>query len=358
MNTIDNRETPIISFAIPTYNFGPFIAETVDSIQRGATRLTSSQFEIVILDGGSTDNTTEVVEQLQHVYSNIRYIRQHERGGIDRDLNTVSEYAEGSYIWFFSADDLLVPGWDAIILPSLQRNNDIYLVPATLCDINMQPLRDNPIFNDCTDSDPIDFRFSSAPSALDAYLRRIRTLEAMFSFMSAVVVRRDVWLGLPVREDYFGSCWGHCARLMPLFFRDTRLTYINRYLINKRAGNDSFLEHGFVNRVGIAVEGWSRIISEFFTDEAQRRLLFDALRKDMPLTLFVYAKISAKNPGERDRLMRMLNTLYGDLQLTAFNAFLFRLARLTPSSPLISNLLQPLLPLIIRLRHRLRSAFT
>ncbi len=58
-----------LSVCIPTYNFGRFIGETLDSIVRQATE----EIEIVVLDGGSTDNTTEVVEGFRDTFPRLRY---------------------------------------------------------------------------------------------------------------------------------------------------------------------------------------------------------------------------------------------------------------------------------------------
>jgi len=297
----------LLSFAIPTYNFGKFISETIKSILDGAEILSHDRFEIVVLDGGSTDDTENVVKSIYCRYRNIRYIRQKNRGGIDRDMDKVASLARGQYIWLFSADDHLITGWDRYLLPQLEKNMDLVLVPAVLCDIKMHPLRENPIFKECDGKDAVQFDLNGDIQSLKKYLNRIVTLEALFSFMSAIVIKRSLWNKLEVREDYYGSCWAHCARLIPLLFRSTTITYLNNYLILKRGGNDSFMENGFVARIGIAVEGWSRIIQEFFDNEEQRKILCEALRRDMPILLFIYAKITAKNKTEIKRLKSGIN---------------------------------------------------
>jgi abequosyltransferase len=349
---------PLISFAIPTYNFGAFIGETINTIETHTNTLTEDQFEIVVLDGGSNDQTDEVMEELGSRYRNIRYIKNSGRGGIDKDLNSVAEAAQGEFIWLFSADDLLVPGWDTQLAPLLSGQSDIVLVPAVLCDFQMKPLRPNPIFTLHDDTDPITFDFTSDDSTLDHYLSNIATLEAMFSFMSAIVIKRSLWHSVPVREDYFGTCWAHCARLMPLFHSNLTITYLNRYLINKRGDNDSFMEHGFVNRIGIAVNGWERIINEFFDNSNHRQLLFSALRKDMPLLLFIYAKVTANAKDEVNKLDRMLDTLYKDIQLPFRKRLYFLIYKAMPTSRLLNRFIQPLMPHLKRLRHKLKSAFT
>ncbi|MFA6176129.1 MAG: glycosyltransferase family 2 protein [Phycisphaerae bacterium] len=347
----------LLSFAIPTYNFGKFIAETVKTIEDGAEILASSQFEIVILDGGSKDNTDDIVHMLAERYKNIRYIKQAERGGIDRDINTVAEMTTGKYIWLFSADDLLESGWDKHIVPLLDKGGDIFLVPAILCDIKMSPLRQNPIFQGCQGQEPIEFDISPENDSLGSYLNNASTLEALFSFMGAVVVNANVWRALPERKDYFGSCWAHCARLAPLFFRKTKITYLNRFLIKKRGGNDSFMENGLVVRIEIAVDGWGRIISEFFVEASFRQVLYKALRKDMPILLFIYAKISARKMCGIKRLNSMARLLYTERSPSLATRISYFIYRLVPASTVLNAVISPFLPVLKRIRHKIKSMF-
>ncbi|MBU1182141.1 MAG: glycosyltransferase family 2 protein [Proteobacteria bacterium] len=354
---METEKQPLLSFAIPTYNFGKFIAETVKTIEDGAEMLASSQFEIVILDGGSKDNTDDVVHALAEQYENIRYIKQAERGGIDRDMSVVAEMARGKYIWLFSADDLLERGWDRCIVPLLDRGGDVFLVPAILCDIRMIPLRQNPIFRGCTGQEPIEFDINPGDDLLGAYLNRAASLEALFSYMSSVVVNANVWRALPAKPDYFGSCWAHCVRLMPLFFHKTKIIYLNRFLIKKRRGNDSFLSNGFVARIALAVDGWDKIISEFFIEASLRQVLYSILRKDMPILLFIYAKISAKKTCEIQRLNSMVRLLYLERSPSSTTRINYLFYRLTPASAVLNAMISPFLPVLIRIRHKVKSMF-
>jgi abequosyltransferase len=121
---------PLLSICIPTYNFGKFIGITLDSI----TQNLREGVEVVILDGGSTDDTGRVVAQRQHDYPQIKYHRQEFRGGIDRDIAKVVSLSSGKYCWLFSADDIMKPGVVSKVLDGLQSNCDIYLCEHTLCD--------------------------------------------------------------------------------------------------------------------------------------------------------------------------------------------------------------------------------
>jgi abequosyltransferase len=354
---MESEKQPLLSFAIPTYNFGKFIAETVRTIEDGAEVLLPSQFEIVILDGGSADNTDDVVRELADQYGNIRYVKQAERGGIDRDMNAVAEMAKGKYIWLFSADDLLERGWDKCIAPLIEKGGDVFLVPATLCDIQMEPLRQNPIFRGCAGQEPIEFHLTPEDDSLSGYLNRAATLEALFSYMSSIIVNANLWHTLPIRDDYFGSCWAHCARLMPVFSSRKKITYLNRFLIKKRGGNDSFMSNGFVARIAIAVDGWDKIISEFFAGNLHREVLYNALRKDMPIMLFIYAKISSQKVSEIERLNRMARLLYVERRSSTKVRISYLVYRMIPSSTVLNLVIRPVLPGLIRIRHKMKSLF-
>lgn len=346
----------MLSFAIPTYNFGNFIYETVKSIIEGAEILEKDDYEIVVLDGGSTDATGQVIAELTQKYSNVRYIKKIKRGGIDADLNEVVSMAVGKYIWFFSADDLLVCGWDRYIAPLLSREKDIYLVPAELCDYYMKHLRNNPIFK-TEDSEPVEFKLNADTKSIDLYLEKANTLEAFFSFMSAIIVKNDVWHRLRERPDYYGSCWAHCARLLPLLFGDTSIIYANKFIIRKRSGNDSFMEHGLVARIGIAINGWKRIILEYFSQQPHRNILLQVLRKDVQILLFAYAKLTAKDKQEVDSLNIMARYLFsvpGAKIHTKINYFLYRTL---PGATKLNLIMKPFLPWVIQIRHKIKSFF-
>lgn len=348
---------PLISFAIPTYNFGRFIGQTIRSIIEGAKTLSETDFEIAVLDGGSTDNTEEIMDALRGKYRNIKYQKNSARGGIDRDLDAVADMASGKYIFLFSADDLLVPGWDTKIQNALGSNPDVLLVPAMLCTLDMKPIRAHPIFDHAPEDSVIEFLMDGGASRITEYLRRAKSLEALFSFMSAIVVRTDVWKGTRSRPDYYGSCWAHCARMMPVLHRQSRIKYIAEMLILKRGENDSFMENGLVRRIEIAVAGWTRIINEFFFAEDCKKEVHAKLRLDISLPLFLYAKLSAKNDSERKILHALARQHFCLNSPTATSRFFYTVFLAFPTSDLIYAVVQRFLPQLKLLRHKTRSIF-
>lgn len=93
----------MISVVIPLYNKEPIIEKTLNSV----LSQDYSDFEVVIVDDGSTDNS---VAQVEAIYdSRIRLLRQ-ENGGPSKARNTGVKNAKGEWIVFLDADDELLPG--------------------------------------------------------------------------------------------------------------------------------------------------------------------------------------------------------------------------------------------------------
>lgn len=88
---------PLISVIVVTYNRAHYIQEALDSIRRQ----TFKDYEIIVVDDGSTDNTKEVLES----YKDIRYIYQ-EHAGISQARNTAVRAAKGRWIATLDSDDL------------------------------------------------------------------------------------------------------------------------------------------------------------------------------------------------------------------------------------------------------------
>jgi abequosyltransferase len=347
-----------ISFAIPTYNFGAFLAETVHSIYKGAHSLTGSQIEVVIVDGASSDNTPQVVADLCKVYSSIRYERRSARGGIDFDMNLAASICSGEYIWLLSADDLLSEGWDKALLTHLDNlQPDVVLVPAWLCTLTMKPMRRSRVFAISIEEEAACYRLGDQASVQE-YLQKALTLEALFSYMSAVVVRKSTWNALPERQDYYGSCWAHCARLMALLKRSdgqATILYLNKFILLKRSGNDSFMENGLIKRLAITVDGWHRIAVDFFQNKQMRRLVGRLMYLDSSLLNLMYAKLGAKTSQDVQEVLRMGRVTYLGNYISHASRLKYLMLWVVPHAPKLEKLLRGWIPLIAYWRHRVKG---
>jgi glycosyltransferase involved in cell wall biosynthesis len=93
---------PRVSIMIPTYNYGHFLGEAIQSV----LDQTFQDFEIIVVDDGSTDNTKEVVSNFKD--PRIRYIYQEHRGA-SAAQNVAIRASKGEYFTGLGADDLYLP---------------------------------------------------------------------------------------------------------------------------------------------------------------------------------------------------------------------------------------------------------
>ncbi len=89
-----------ISIIIPVYNGSKTIDKTINSV----LDQTYNNFEIVVIDDGSIDNTKNVVQNIIKEDNRVKYFYQ-ENGGVSKARNTGIEKSTGEYICFLDADD-------------------------------------------------------------------------------------------------------------------------------------------------------------------------------------------------------------------------------------------------------------
>lgn len=98
-------EQKLVSVITPTHNCGAFIGETIESVQAQDYR----NFEMIIVDDASTDNTGEIVESYMSGDSRIKYIPLEVNSGAAVARTAAMEAAEGHYMAFLDSDDLWHP---------------------------------------------------------------------------------------------------------------------------------------------------------------------------------------------------------------------------------------------------------
>ena len=121
-----SKSVPRLSVGLPVYNGENFLVETLDSL----LSQTFTDFEIVISDNGSTDNTAEICRRYAAQDSRIRYFCQSENIGAAANYNFVFEASEGEFFKWAAHDDLCAPTFLERCVEVLDEREDVVLVFA------------------------------------------------------------------------------------------------------------------------------------------------------------------------------------------------------------------------------------
>ena len=110
---------PLISIITPSFNSAKFIAETIQSV----LNQTYQQWEMIIVDDCSSDETVSIIEKIANKDSRIQLIKLEKNSGTGIARVTALAKANGNYIAFIDADDLWKPNKLAVQIDFMKANN-------------------------------------------------------------------------------------------------------------------------------------------------------------------------------------------------------------------------------------------
>ncbi len=112
---------PKVSVIIPTYQHAHFVGQTIESV----LGQTYGDYEVIVVDDGSTDNTSEVLAEFG---PRITVIRHRRNRGLSAARNSGISTARGDYVAFLDADDVWMPDKLEKQVPLFDRNQAVGLV--------------------------------------------------------------------------------------------------------------------------------------------------------------------------------------------------------------------------------------
>ena len=115
--------TPKVSIGLPVYNGEPFLSETIDAI----LAQTFKDFELIICDNASTDDTERICRRYAARDKRISYYRQHHNIGAAGNFNRVFNLSSGEYFKWAAHDDLIAPEYLARCVEILERDRSVVL---------------------------------------------------------------------------------------------------------------------------------------------------------------------------------------------------------------------------------------
>lgn len=171
----------MISIVIPLYNKEKSIKQTLDSV----LRQDHTDFEIVVVDDGSTDNSPHIVREYMGKDNRIHLFTQ-KNGGPAKARNTGVGYANGDWILFLDADDELLPGALSTFSESINKHlrADIFVMEVLVTDGRVS--RQAQVYQD----------------GFIRYPFLAQCLGMLFMCSGSSIYRKSICLAIPFNEQY------------------------------------------------------------------------------------------------------------------------------------------------------------
>lgn len=189
------QTTPYFSIIIPTYNRIDFLIKTIESFQKQ----TFKDFEIIIVDDGSTDNTFEVISNLN--ISNLKIFRKkNEERCIARNYGL--DRAEGRYINYFDSDDFALENHleTAFKFFSKENNAQVLHLGYKVVNTELNTIAKMPIIKGDTANEEL---FKHNPlSCNGVFLEKKLALKFRFTMSKTFTLLEDYFLWLQIAANY------------------------------------------------------------------------------------------------------------------------------------------------------------
>lgn len=179
-----SNSAPDISVIVPCYNHGEFLSSTLASVQDQTFR----NFQCVIVDDGSTDNSSEIAESWAARDDRFVPVRK-TNGGLANARNCGVKVASGAYLLFLDSDDLIHPDMLQLVMREACRSK------AELINCGWSRFRDDPASDSFGGRGPV-----SLAAPVDVWLQR-NPLP-----VHSVVVKKELVEKVCGCDEHFTAC--------------------------------------------------------------------------------------------------------------------------------------------------------
>lgn len=155
-------DLPLVSVITPSFNQSRYIRETIESV----ASQDYPNIEHIVVDGGSTDGTVELLQSYGHLGDRFRFVSEADRGQ-SHAINKGLQMARGSIIGWLNSDDTYLPGAVRKVVDTFQSSPEYAMVygkahyineaSQTTGDFNVLPFDRNMLYETCIICQPAAF---------------------------------------------------------------------------------------------------------------------------------------------------------------------------------------------------------
>lgn len=266
---------PLISVVVAAYNIQDYLGRCLDSL----VAQTLSDFEIVVVDDGSTDSTSDIAKDFARRYERIVYVRK-DNGGLPQARRTGYLASRGEYLCFVDGDDWFEPDYLQKLYEALSTTGATF----SACDIFFE--------YETTGTQELHAQSSSGTIPASLSIEALHKRQSVFVYIWNKMFRRSSieHVAFPLRhivgEDY--------TVVVQVLEQATSVALVNEPLCHYSQREGSMSKRGYREEDLIAFENYSQIasrlvseypayadvISDFMTRERDMGALFLMARGD------------------------------------------------------------------------------
>lgn len=205
-------DEPLVSIITPSYQQGQFIKETIESV----LSQDYSNLEHIVVDGGSTDNTINILKSYDYLGDSFRWLSEKDRGQAHA-INKGLSMARGEIIGWLNSDDTYTPHAVEKAVSTLKQNSDWGMVYG--------------LANYTDDKNQVLFPYPVEPFKLE------RLYETCFICQPATFIRKAVFDKVGGIDESFHFCMDY--ELWMRISKQFTIGFIENHLATSRLHKDS-----------------------------------------------------------------------------------------------------------------------
>ncbi len=246
-----SASTPLVSFVVLSYNYARYIGETIRSIleQEG-----DHDFEIIVVDDASTDNSREVIAAFRD--PRIRYFQHEKNLGHAATVTDGLREARGRYVARIDSDDRYRPAFLNETVPILEQHDGVGLVYGDAAIIDDAGVLTAPA---------TDTQHGGRDYEGNEY---VALLERNFICAPTIIARREAWLdALPIPEGLSFHDWYFTLQIA----RKWNFYFTSSVLADYRVHQANY--HTLIARNQTEESSILRLLDELFAEPEQNAAL-------------------------------------------------------------------------------------
>lgn len=269
-------QNPLLSIIIPLYNKEKYIEDCIHSVNNQNFK----DFEIIIIDDGSTDKSNEIVSKLCVTDSKIKLISVL-NGGLSYARNIGLANATGKYIYFVDSDDTMKPDVLSIMMDIMEKNQlDIGIFNA---DVISE-----------TQHDYIKENLKQSIMNGEQMLVHMASLKYIYAPVWLYVYKRDVIENLRFKEGFIHEDEDWTPRIL---LKSKRIKYTNLKVYNYFIRQDSIMNQKKKNNrsyenISVILKDLNELLYSKISNKKSQKILRDYVaRQYMSITRLYYGDL-------------------------------------------------------------------